>query len=131
MLCVSVPTFYCIVRCIAVLENLAPKKEPGTRLPFPVQGGFPEMSQSRCCEHFLKTLPDKLGCEYGGAFIRGNMFGTGFLRKRLGVKMVQHLVDIGHLFARYGYFSKKLGCKDRLDANPMSEFLKSERLDCV
>ena len=43
------------------LQSLPTKTEPGTRLSFLVQGGFPEASQSRCCENFLKTLPDKLG----------------------------------------------------------------------
>ena len=43
------------------LESLPPKTTPGTRLSFLVQGGFPEASQGRCCECFLKTLPEQLG----------------------------------------------------------------------
>lgn len=90
------------------LQSLPPKTEPGTRLSFLVQGGFPEASQSRCCENFLKTLPDKLGCEYGGTFIRGDMFGVGLLGNKLGAKMVAPFIDIGRLFAGYGYFDIKI-----------------------
>lgn len=90
------------------LGSLEPKTELGTRLSFIVQGGFPEASQSRCCESFLKTLPDKLGCGYGGTFIRGDMFGIGLLGKKLGAKMVQPFVEVGSLFAHYGYFDKEI-----------------------
>ena len=81
----------------------------GTRLSFLVQGGFPEASQSRCCENFLKTLPDKLGCEYRGTFIRGrDMFGVRLLGDKLGGKMVVPFIDIGRLFAGYGYFDTEI-----------------------
>lgn len=90
------------------LAGLRPKGQPGTRLSFIVQGGFPEASQSRCCENFLKTLPEKLGCEYGGTFIRGDMFGIGLLGNKFGEKMVQPFVEVGRLFARYGYFNEEI-----------------------
>lgn len=90
------------------LESLPPKGQSGTRLSFIVQGGFPEASQSRCCENFLKTLPDKLGCEYGGTFIRGDMFGVGLLGNKLGAKMVAPFIDVGSLFAQYGYFNEEI-----------------------
>lgn len=90
------------------LASLSPKGQPGTRLSFIVQGGFPEASQSRCCENFLKTLPNQLGCEYGGTFIRGDMFGVGLLGNKLGTKMVQPFVAVGSLFAQYGYFNEEI-----------------------
>lgn len=90
------------------LAGLPPKGQPGTRLSFIVQGGFPEASQSRCCVDFLKTLPDKLGCMYGGTFIRGDMFGVGLLGNRLGAKMVAPFVEVGSLFAQYGYFNEEI-----------------------
>jgi len=90
------------------LESLPPKDQPGTRLSFLVQGGFPEACQSRCCESFLKTLPGKLGCEYGGTFIRGDMFAVGLLGERQGAKMVQPFVEVGRLFAQYGYFHEEI-----------------------
>ena len=48
------------------LSGITPKQAPGTKLAFLIQGGFPEASQSRCCEAFLETLPAQLGCEYAG-----------------------------------------------------------------
>lgn len=90
------------------LENLSPKTQPGTRLSFLVQGGFPEASQSRCCESFLKTLPEKLGCKYGGTFIRGDMFAIGLFGDKLEQKKVQPFIDIGRLFAQYGYFEQSI-----------------------
>ena len=90
------------------LESLPQKEQSGTRLSFIVQGGFPEASQSRCCENFLKTLPSKLGCEYGGTFIRGDMFGVGLLGNKLGAKMVAPFIDVGRLFGQYGYFEQSI-----------------------
>ena len=51
------------------LAGLSAKERQGTRISFLLQGGFPEVSQGRCCEEFLKTLPAQLGCGYGGTFI--------------------------------------------------------------
>lgn len=90
------------------LDSLSPKTQLDTRLSFLVQGGFPEASQSRCCENFLKTLPKKLGCKYGGTFIRGDMFGVGLMGNKIGTKMVKPFIDIGRLFAKYGYFDKSI-----------------------
>lgn len=90
------------------LESLSPKEQSGTRLSFLIQGGFPEASQSRCCESFLKTLPNKLGCQYGGTFIRGNMFSVGLFGEKRGAKMVQPFIDIGRSFAQYGYFDESI-----------------------
>lgn len=90
------------------LESLPPKEQPGTRLSFIVQGGFPEASQSRCCENLLKTLPSKLGCEYGGTFIRGDMFGVGLLGNKLGAKMVAPFIDVGRSFGQCGCFEQHI-----------------------
>ena len=46
---------------LGFLSGIQPKKMPGTKLSFLLQGGFPEASQSRCCEAFLETLPPQLG----------------------------------------------------------------------
>lgn len=90
------------------LESLPPKAQHDTRLSFLVQGGFPEASQSRCCEMFLKTLPDKLGCQYGGTLIRGDMFGVGLLGEKIGEKMVAPFLEAGREFGRYGYFEQSI-----------------------
>lgn len=90
------------------LETLSPKSQGDTRLSFIVQGGFPEASQSRCCESFLKMLPEKLGCEYGGTFIRGDMFGVGLLGDKLRAKMLEPFIEVGRAFGEYGYFEQSI-----------------------
>lgn len=90
------------------LASLSCKARAGTRLSFLVQGGFPEASQSRCCERYLKTLPEKLGCVYGGTLIKGDMFGIGLLGEKIGGKMVQPFIEIGFSFGKYGYFHESI-----------------------
>lgn len=115
------------------LESLLPKTSSGTRLSFIIQGGFPEASQSRCCESFIKTLPDKLGCEYGGTLIRGNMFGVRFLGDKLGGKLVQPFVDVGRAFARYGYFDAEIisrfASPEHLSEKEIRQFQKNRRIN--
>lgn len=129
------------------LAGLTPKAEPGTKLSFLLQGGFPETCQGRCCEAYLETLPAKLGCEYGGTMIRGNMFGASLVDEKSRVKMLAPFAQTGRAFAAEGCFdaavvarfaapefisrffmghiAKKLGCKDRLDAQPYAQYLQN------
>ena len=139
------------------LSELQPKKTPGTHLAFLLQGGFPEASQSRCCESFLETLPPQLGCEYAGTLIKGDMFGVGLVDEKNREKMLAPFTQMGRVFAGSGRFeksavdafaapefmskkqmrtynlfgkyisrffmghiAKKLGCKEKLDARPLS-----------
>ena len=139
------------------LSGLQPKKAPGTRLAFLLQGGFPEASQSRCCEMYLETLPAQLGCEYAGTLLKGDLFGVGLVDGKAREKMLAPFTEMGRYFARTGYFdkpavsafaapeymsarqvrmyrlfgrhisrffmghiAKKLGCKERLDAQPLT-----------
>ena len=88
------------------LSGLTPKRTPGTRLAFLIQGGFPEASQSRCCEAFLKTLPVQLGCEYAGILIKGDMFGTGLVDEKTREKMLAPFAEMGRVFAQNGCFEK-------------------------
>lgn len=122
------------------LGSLTPKTGPDTRLSFLVQGGFPEACQSRCCENFLKTLPEKLGCEYGGTFIRGDMFGIGRAFAQYGyfdAEIISRFASPEYLsekeirrFEKFGKYmqkwfmnriAKRLGCKEKLDAKPYIE----------
>lgn len=89
------------------LSCLSPKKEAGTRLAFLIQGGFPEGSQSRCCERYLETLPGQLGCEYGGTLIKGDMFGLGMTDEKSRKKMLEPFVEMGRYFADHGVFDKE------------------------
>ena len=88
------------------LSGLQPKKTPGAHLAFLLQGGFPEASQSRCCEAFLETLPAQLGCAYAGTLIKGDMFGVGLVDEKNREKMLAPFIEMGRVFARTGYFEK-------------------------
>ena len=88
------------------LSGLSPKQTPGTKLAFLIQGGFPEASQSRCCEAFLETLPIQLGCDYAGTLIKGDMFGTGLVDEKTREKMLAPFPEMGRTFSKTGCFEK-------------------------
>ena len=88
------------------LSGLTPKQAPGTKLAFLIQGGFPEASQSRCCEAFLETLPAQLGCDYAGTLIKGDMFGTSLVDEKNREKMLAPFTQMGRIFAQIGCFEK-------------------------
>ena len=89
------------------LSELSPKKTAGTKLAFIIQSGFPKPSQSRCCEAFLETLPAKLGCEYAGTLIKGDMFGLGLVDDKNREKMLAPFIGMGRAFAETGRFEKE------------------------
>ena len=88
------------------LSGITPKQASGTKLAFLIQGGFPEASQSRCCEAFLETLPAQLGCEYAGTLIKGDMFGTSRVDEKTREKMLAPFTQMGRTFAQIGFFEK-------------------------
>ncbi|MDD5932199.1 MAG: NAD(P)H-dependent oxidoreductase [Oscillospiraceae bacterium] len=88
------------------LSGLSPKQAPGTKLAFLIQGGFPEASQSRCCEAFLENLPAQLGCAYAGTLIKGDMFGTSLVDEKSRKEMLAPLTEMGRIFAKTGRFEK-------------------------
>lgn len=90
------------------LSALAIKTRPGTKLAFLLQGGFPEASQSRCCEAYLETLPAQLGCEYAGTLIKGDMFGVGLVNEKAQRKMLAPFTEMGRYFANTGSFEKSV-----------------------
>ena len=88
------------------LSGLCPRQTSGTKLAFLIQGGFPEASQSRCCEAFLETLPAQLGCDYAGTLIKGDMFGTSLVDEKTREKMLAPFTEMGRTFAQTGCFEK-------------------------
>ena len=105
------------------LAELQPKQAPGARLAFLLQGGFPEASQSRCCEAFLKTLPAQLGCDYAGTLIKGDMFGVGLVGERSREKMLAPFTEMGRLFAQSGRFEKSV-----VDAFAAPEYMQEKQI---
>ena len=88
------------------LSGLTPTRTPGAQLAFLIQGGFPEACQSRCCEAFLETLPARLGCDYAGTLIKGDMFGTGLVDEKTRERMLSPFAEMGRSFARTARFEK-------------------------
>ena len=105
------------------LSGLTPKQTPGTKLAFLIQGGFPEASQSRCCEAFLETLPVQLGCEYAGTLIKGDMFGTSRVDEKTREKMLAPFTQMGRTFAQTGSFEKAA-----VDAFAGSEYMPEKQI---
>ena len=105
------------------LSGLQPKETPGTQLAFLLQGGFPEASQSRCCEAFLETLPPQLGCEYAGTLIKGDMFGVGLVDEKNRDKMLAPFTEMGRLFAQSGRFEKSIA-----DAFAAPEYMSEKQI---
>ena len=90
------------------LSAVPPKTDGKTTISFIVQGGFPEGSQSRCCEKYLETLPEKLGCRYGGTLIKGDMFGLGLLDEKNRQKLLKPFTEMGRYFSEKRYFEKSV-----------------------
>lgn len=88
------------------LEELTPKSAPGTTVSFLLQGGFPEASQSRCCEKYLETLPAYLGCGYGGTLLKGDLFGLGLMDEKSREKLLAPFTEMGRYFAENRTFDK-------------------------
>ena len=105
------------------LAGLSAKERPGTRISFLLQGGFPEISQGRCCEEFLKTLPAQLGCGYGGTFIKGDMFGLSLLGKKMETKLLQQFIEIGRQFGESGAFRQ-----ETIEAFSIPEYLSERQI---
>ena len=105
------------------LSGLQPKETPGTHLAFLLQGGFPEASQSRCCEAFLEALPTQLGCAYAGTLIKGDMFGVGLVDGKTREKMLAPFTQMGRVFARSGQFEKSV-----VDAFAAPEYMSKKRI---
>ena len=88
------------------LSGLKPKTAPGTKLAFLLQGGFPEVSQSRCCEAYLETLPAQLSCEYARTLIKGDLFGLSLTDEKSRAKLLAPFTEMGRYYAKTGYFDK-------------------------
>lgn len=100
------------------LEQFEPENNSGKEIAFLLQGGFPEACQSRCCEKYLETLPEQLGCEYKGTLIKGDMFGLSMSDEKTRRKMLEPFEEMGRYFAKNGYFDKET----------VSEFAAPERM---
>ena len=64
------------------------------------------MSQSRCCEAYLETLPAQLSCEYARTLIKGDLFGLSLTDEKSRAKLLAPFTEMGRYYAKTGYFDK-------------------------
>ena len=90
------------------LESLPTKRKCPALLSFILHGGFDEGHQLRLGEQFLQSLPEQLGCAYGGCLVRGGSFLIRMRDDKKLEKMVDKMLTsytaMGRLFAQSGHF---------------------------
>ena len=90
------------------LESLPTERKNPAQMSFILHGGFDEGHQFRLGERFLQSLPEQLGCTYGGCLIQGGSF---LIRMRDDEKMKKAMdkkldgyAKMGQSFASRGDF---------------------------
>ena len=89
------------------LETLHKKEEAGTEMAFILQSGFAEGCQLRCGEEFLKMLPEKLNCSYGGCLVKGDNFGIRIADDKQLDQMLTPYEKMGELYGINGTFDNE------------------------
>ena len=108
------------------LSGLKPKSASGTKLAFLLQGGFPEASQSRCCEAYLETLPAQLGCEYAGTLLKGDLFGLSLTDEKSRKKCWRPLRRWGGITQRRDILTSLLWTN-----SPLRSICPRARFECT
>ena len=90
------------------LESLPTERQHPAQMSFILHGGFDEGHQLRLCERFLQSLPEQIGCTYGGFLTQGGSF---LIRMRDDEKMKKAMdkkldgyTEMGQSFAAHGSF---------------------------
>lgn len=86
------------------LETLSPKEYEDTEIAFLLQSGFAEGCQLRCGEEFLRRLPAKLNCIFGGVLVKGDNFSIRILEKEEKVRITGPYKAMGRLYGENGHF---------------------------
>jgi len=69
------------------------------KISFILQSGFPEACQRRCCERYLKKLPEMLDSTFAGVLSHGNTFGMAFQGMPAGYEKMTYQM-MGELFEK-------------------------------
>lgn len=90
------------------LELLPTERKSPSRISFILHGGFDEGHQLRLGECFLQSLPEQLGCTYGGCLIQGGSFLIRMcdderMKKAMDKKLAAY-TKMGQSFAHNGHF---------------------------
>jgi NAD(P)H-dependent FMN reductase len=87
----------------AFIEALAPvQKQPGFKIGFLVQSGFPEAVHSAHVEAYLEKLVDRLGAEYIGTIIKGGVEGIQIQHEKMTQKLFESMRAFGKDLAETG-----------------------------
>ena len=71
-------------------------------MAFILHSGFPEACQRRCCEQYLKKLPDLLQSRYAGILSRGDTFFLSCVEPDKAAGLLDAYRDMGQEFAAHG-----------------------------
>ncbi len=90
------------------LTTIPTERVRPAKISFILHGGFDEGHQLRLGEQFLKSLPAKLGCTYGGTLVKGGSFmlrmrDDEYIKKNTD-KVLYAYIPMGKLFAENGNF---------------------------
>ncbi len=87
----------------AFIEALAPvQKQPGFKIGFLVQSGFPEAVHSAHVEAYLEKLTDRLSAEYIGTIIKGGVEGIQIQPEQMTRKLYESMRAFGKDLAETG-----------------------------
>jgi len=93
-----------VMTWLEMLEPISPEKQ--VKMGFIVQSGLPEPRQSRAVEAFLKKLPKKLGCDFIGSAVRGDVEMMRFAPAFMFRSMHRAFEDLGKQLATKGEFDQ-------------------------
>ena len=71
-------------------------------MSFIVHGGFPEACQRRCCERYLKKIPDMMDSRFAGILSRGDTFFMVNVLPEQAAGLLDAFRDMGRQFVEHG-----------------------------
>ena len=109
---IAFPLYYDSMPAIVktFIESLEPFRGNANnpRIAFSVNSGFPEANHSRYVERYLKKLARRLGCEYIGTVVRGNMHRVDETPAWMTKKILKTYKQLGKTFGETGQFDQKI-----------------------
>ena len=93
-------------------------KNPGLKLMFMIQCGFPETHHTRFVARYCEKLTSKLGCNFAGVICKGGCEGL----------TVQPPALVDKVFSRFYELGKGYGLKGELDSSILGKLAHPEHL---
>jgi NAD(P)H-dependent FMN reductase len=92
------------------IESLKPfcENKDNPNIGFSVHSGFPEAHHSRYVERYLKKLSKRLGCEYIGTIVKGNMHRVDEVPAFITKRLLEPYCELGKLFGKTGKFDQDI-----------------------